>query len=165
MPDFLDPGYAEFWVGAGLLIFLAIVAWKGRGAITGVLDAKAAQISRDLDEAARLRAQAEAMLATLRDERAEAERRGALMLEEARAEAARLRTEAQAKLEARIARRADQAERRIARAEAEAAREVKAAAADLAARTAERVLARRVAEGAPDPLIDRAVDEVAVRLH
>ena len=57
------------------------------------------------------------------------------------------------------------AERRIQLAEQQAAQEVKAAAADLAARMAETVLARRVAEGGPDPLIDRGIDQVAARLQ
>ena len=165
MPAFLDPKEAEFWVGVGLLIFLAIALWKGRGAITGALDAKANKIRADLEEAARLRAEAEVMLTSLRAEREEAERRSAQMLADAQAEAKRMETEAREKLEEQIARRAKQAERRIALAEVQAAQEVKAAAADLAARTAGAVLARRVAEGQPDPLIDRGIEQVSIRLQ
>jgi F-type H+-transporting ATPase subunit b len=76
-----------------------------------------------------------------------------------------MEADARAKLEEQIARRAQQAERRIALAEAQAAQEVKAAAAELAARTAEAVLARRVAESQADPLIDRGIGQVAARLQ
>ena len=165
MPAFLNPEEAEFWVGVGLVIFLLIVLWKDRGAVTGMLDAKAVQVRANLDEAARLRAEAEALLATIRAERAEAERRSAQMLAEAQAEARRLEAEAREKLEEQLARRAQQAARRLALAETQAAQEVKAAAAAVAARTAELVLARRVAEGQADPLIDRGIGQISARLQ
>ena len=115
--------------------------------------------------AERLRNEAQALLASIQSERQEAERRSAQMVADARTEAQRLEIEARAKLEEQIARRAQQAERRIALAETQAAQAVKAAAADLAARTAEVVLARRVAEGAPDPLIDRGIAQIAGKLQ
>ena len=127
MPTFLDPREAEFWVGAGLLIFLGIVLLMGAPRMIGqALDAKSAKIRADLEEAARLRAEAETLLAQLRAERADAERRSADMLAAAQA--------------------------------------VKAAAVDLAARAAEAVLAARLAQGQPDPLVDRAVDQLAAKL-
>ena len=165
MPKFLDPANAEFWVAAGLVIFLAIVLWKGRRAMLGLLDAKANQIQGDLDEAARLRSEAETLLTQLRAERAAAERQSAEMLANAEAEARRMETDARAKLEEQIARRAALADRRIALAEQQAAQDVKAAAADLAARTAESVLAARVAAGQPDPVVDRAIEQLAVKMR
>lgn len=165
MPAFLNPVEAEFWVGVGLVVFLAIVLWKGRRALLGALDAKAVKIQADLDEAARLRTEAEALLAQLRAERAEAERRSAQMLADAQAEAERLEAESRTRLEEQIARRAAAADRRISLAEAQAAQAVKAAAAELAASLAETVLARRVAEGAPDPLIDRGIAQIGAKLQ
>ena len=165
MPAFLDPKEAEFWVGAGLLIFLAIVVLMGAPrAIAKALDEKSAKIRADLDEAARLRAEAEALLAQLRGERAEAERRSADMLAEAEAQAKRMEEEARVKLEEQIARRAELADRRIALAESQAAADVKAAAVDLAARAAEAVLAGRLAQGQADPLVDRSIDQLAAKL-
>lgn len=165
MPAFLNPAEAEFWVGAGLLIFLAIAVWKGRGAILSTVDANAVKVRSDLDEAARLRAEAEALLATLQAERAQAERQAAEMLANARAEAERTGAEARARSEEQIARRQQLAERKIANAEAQAAAEVKAAAAELAARAAEQILAARLAQGRPDPLLDRGIDQLATRLQ
>ena len=165
MPTLLNPAEAEFWVGVGLLIFLAIAAWKGRRAILGVLDAKSVQVRRDLDEAARLRGEAERLLAELRAERAEAERRSTQIIADAEAEAARMETEARVRLEEQIARRAQAADRRIALAETQAAQAVKSAAADFAATLAEAVLAQRVASGAPDPSIDRGIAQIGTKLQ
>lgn len=165
MPAFLDPAEAEFWVLAGLVIFLAIVFFKARGAVTGALDAKGRQVQADLDEAARLRAEAERLLTQLKAERADAEQRSADMLAAARAEAQRLEAEAKVRLEESIARRQQLAERKIANAEAQAVAEVKSAAADMASRAAERVLASRLAAGGDDPLLDRGIEQLATKLN
>jgi F-type H+-transporting ATPase subunit b len=164
MSKYLDPANAEFWVLAGLVIFLAIVVFTGRKAIMSMLDAKANQVRTDLEEAARLRSEAETLLAQLRAERAEAERQSAQMISDAEAQARQMEIDARARLEEQIARRAALADRRIAIAEQQAAQDVKAAAADLAARAAESVLAARVAAGQPDPVLDRAIDQLAVKM-
>jgi len=161
MPAFLNPQEAEFWVGVGVIIFLAIAWWKGRGAIFGALDAKAIKIRADLDEAARLRAEAETLLAQLKTERADAERRSAEMIAAAQTEARRMQEEARVKLDEQITRRQALAERKIAQAEVQATADVKAAAADLAIRAAEQVLARRLSDSKADPMLEGAVDRLA----
>lgn len=166
MPEMLNPAEAEFWVGVGLVIFLAILIFVAKvpKALTDSLDAKAAKIQGDLDEAARIRTEAEAMLADIRRQREDAERQAAQMLAAAEADAARMASEAKAKLEDQVKRRAALAERKIATAEAQAAAEVKAAAAELAAQAAERVLAARIAGAKSDPLVDAAIGQLATRL-
>ncbi|MDO9222787.1 MAG: F0F1 ATP synthase subunit B [Caulobacter sp.] len=171
MPAFFEAEFwslsnPELWVGVGLLLFFAIIIYAGvPKLIAGVLDGKTAKIQGDLDEAARLRAEAEALLASLKAERAEAERHAADMLKAAEADAARLAVEAKAKLEEQIARRAALAERKIASAEAEAAADVKAVAADLAAQAAEQILAARLASAKSDPSVDAAIAGMAARLQ
>ena len=158
---------AETWVGVGLLIFLGIVIFvaKAPKAINGALDAKTAKIQADLDEAARIREEAQRLLAQLKAERAEAEAQAKDMLAAAQDEARRYEAEAKAKLEETLARRQALAERRIAQAEAQATAEVKAAAADLAAKSAEQILTARVAGQAKDPLLDAAIGQIGDRLN
>ena len=162
---FWDLSNPEFWVGVGLLLFFGIVWWKARATIAGMLDAKSVAIQTDLDEAARLRAEAEAMLADIRAQRETAERQAAEMLKAAEEDAVRLAAEAEIKLEEQIARRAALAERKIASAEAEAAAGVKAVAADLAAQAAEQILAARLASAKSDPSVDAAIAGMAARLQ
>lgn len=166
MPAFLNPAEAEFWVGVGLLIFLAIVIFvaKAPKAVAAMLDAKSAAIQADLDEAKRLREEAQRLLEELRLERAEAERQAADILAAAQAEAKRNQEEARVKLEESVARRRELAERKIATAEAQAIVEVKSTAAELAARAAEGVLASRLVGLQTDPSVDRAIGELAVKL-
>ena len=167
MPAFLNAAEAEFWVGVGLLIFLGIVVFvaKAPSKIGQALDAQAAAIQANLDEAARIRAEAERLLETLKAERAEAERHAKEMLAAAQAEAKRLEADARAKLEESLARRQQVAERKIATAEAQAATEVKAAAAELAAQAAEQMLAKRLAGAKSDPLVDAAIGQLAAKLQ
>ena len=167
MPEFLNPAEAEFWVGVGLLIFLGVVVFvaKAPSKIGSALDAQAAAIQANLDEAARIREEAQRLLETLKAERAEAERHAKEMLAAAQAEAQRLEADARVKLEESLARRQLVAERKIATAEAQAAAEVKAAAADLAAQAAEQMLAQRLSAMNADPLVDVAIGQLATKLQ
>lgn len=172
MNMFFDPHFwdvktsAELWVLVGLLIFIGIAILAGvPKMVAKALDDKAGKIQSELDEAARLRAEAEAMLAQIRQEKAEAEAQAADMLAAAEADARRIEAEAKVKLEEVLARRQALAERRIAQAEAEATTEVKAAAAELAAKAAQDILAARLVGAKSDPLIDAAIAQIGVKLN
>ena len=165
-PHLYDLSNAELWVAAGLLLFFVILAVVGvPKLVAGALDAKAAKIQSELDEAARLRAEAEALLAQIRQEKAEAEIQAAEMLAAAEADARRMEVEARARLEESLTRREAMAERKIAQAEAQATAEVKAAAVELAAAAAERILADRLAASSTDPLADQAIAQIGPRLN
>lgn len=165
-PHLYDLANPELWVAAGLFLFLGLCVFVGVPKLVAAqLDAKGAKIQSELDEAARLRAEAEALLAQIRTEKAEAEAQAADMLAAAEADARLMEVEAKAKLEETLARRQALAERRIAQAEAQATAEVKTAAADLAARAAEQILAARLAGQKADPLLDAAIAQIGTRLN
>ena len=165
-PHLYDLANPELWVAVGLILFFVAAWWMGaHKTVAAALDAKSAKIQSDLDEAARLRAEAQAMLEKLRGERVEAEAQAKAMLKAAEEEARRLQVEAEARLAESLARREALAERRIAQAEAQATAEVKAAAAEQATAAAERVLAGRLASGTPDPLLDQAISQIGPRLN
>ena len=89
---------AEIWVGIGLIIFFGILIAAGVPKMAGkALDAKAVKIQADLDEAARLRAEAEALLAQIRKEKAEAEAQAAEMMAQAEADAVEAEEKAEEK--------------------------------------------------------------------
>jgi F-type H+-transporting ATPase subunit b len=157
---------AHVWEAIGLALFvIALVYLKVPGMALAALDARGAKIQAQLDEATKLREEAERLLAEIKTQREATEHQAASMLAMAREEAVRLAEEAKLKLEEQIKRRGAMAERRIALAEAQAAAEVKAAAADLAAQAAEAVLAARLAAAKTDPLIDPAIAAAATKLQ
>jgi F-type H+-transporting ATPase subunit b len=156
----------HFWIGVAFVVLMGILvmagvhrlAWKALG------DA-GAKVQGQLDEADALRKEAQDLLAQVKAQKDQADRQAAEMLANAQEEARRLQADAQAKLAEQIERRGVMAERRIAQAEAQAAADVKAAAADLAANMAELVLVRRLAETKSDPLVDRAIGQLAGKLQ
>jgi F-type H+-transporting ATPase subunit b len=157
---------AHFWVGAAFIVFLAVLVMAGVHKLAWkVLGDAGAKVQAQLDEAHKLRAEAEALLAQIKTQRDESEKLAAEMLANAKEEALRLQAEAQVKLAEQIERRGQLAERRIATAEAQAAAQVKAAAVDLAAQLAETVLAQRLAGAKSDPLIDQATAQLATKLQ
>jgi F-type H+-transporting ATPase subunit b len=163
---FTNPRDAHFWIFIALVV-LIVVLWRAKvpGVAIKALDDVGAKIQAQLDEAHRLRDEAQALLAQITARREESERTAAAMLEAAAEDAERLRAEAAEKLEEDIRRREAVAERKIAIAEAQATAEVKAAAADLAAETAEAVLSARVATAKSDPSIDAGLKDLAARFR
>ena len=157
---------AELWVAVGVVLFFVLITFlKVPTAAAKALDDRGAKIQAALDEAERLRAEARTLLDSLKLRREQAEVEAARMLADAEIEARRLEADAKAKLEEHIVRRTALADRRIAQAETQAAAEVKAAAADLAAHLAEGVLRQRLEGLSSDPLVDKAVSQLAQRLQ
>ena len=157
---------AEFWVGVAFVVFVGLMIYaKVPSAIAGILDARGQKIQAQLDEAGRLRQEAQTLLADIKTRREAAEKAAAAMLAQAKDDAARMLADAKVQLAEDIQRRRDLAVRKIATAEAQAAADVKAAAADLAAQTAEAVLATRIAGAKIDPLIDAALGGLGGRFQ
>jgi F-type H+-transporting ATPase subunit b len=157
---------AHFWVGIAFVVFLAVLVMAGVHKLAWkVLGDAGDKVRAQLDEANRLREEAQALLVAIKADREASEKHAAEMLAFAREEAARLQAEAQVKLAEQIERRGQLAERRIATAEAQAAADVKAAAAELAAQMAEKVLVGRLAGAKSDPLIDAAIGQMAGKLQ
>ena len=166
MADLINPGTAHFWEALGLLLLIIGLVWlKVPGMALKALDDRAHRIQAQLDEATKLRQEAERLLADIKVQRESAEKHAAEIVQLAQEEAARLAEDSKVKLEEQIRRRGEMAERRIALAESQAAAEVKAAAADMAAQAAEAVLAARLAAAKSDPLVDAAVAQVATKLQ
>jgi F-type H+-transporting ATPase subunit b len=157
---------AHTWEIAGLLIFLGVLIYlKVPGMALAALDDRGVKIQAQLDEATKLREEAERLLADIRAQREAAEHHAVEIVALAQEEAARLAEDSKIKLEETIKRRGEMAERRIALAETQAAAEVKAAAADLAAQAAEALLAARLAAAKSDPLVDAAVALIPTKLQ
>jgi len=147
----------RFWVAAAFTIFFLIFGKKAVQAVTGMLDKRARDIQAELDEASRLRREAEAMLKDATAQRETALREAQDMIERAKTEAALVAEQAHADAAAAATRRERMAHDRIGAAEKAALTDVRLAAADLAARAAEQVIARDFGADADAGLIDRAI--------
>lgn len=156
---------ATFWAFIALLLFFAIVIYfKAPSLVTRTLDARIAKIEADLDEARRLREEAQSLLAEYERKRKAAESEAEDIVAAAKDEAERLTTEAEAALEDMVARRTKAVEDKIAQAEAQAISEVRARSADVAIEAARLLLADQVKENG-SALVDQSIKDVASRLN
>jgi F-type H+-transporting ATPase subunit b len=147
----------EFWVAVSFVIFLGVFLRYAWPAIAKTLDARATRIKDQLEQAARLKAEAEQLLAGYERQKQDARKEAESILANAKQEAAQIRARAAEELEASLARRAQQAEEKIARAQTEATGHVRAQIIDMAAQAAREVIATRLAEQKDDPAIGRAI--------
>jgi F-type H+-transporting ATPase subunit b len=157
---------AEFWVAVAFVIFIALLVKFGAfKMLLGELDKRGERIASELDEAKRLRTDAEALLASYEKRRHEAEAEAAAIIAQAKVEAERLAKEAEAKLADFVARRQKSAEEKIAQAETEAAREVRNAAAEAAIGVSEAILRLRSSGAAGSALLAKSLDEIKAKLN
>lgn len=155
----------ELWVAVAFVLFLVLAGKPIYRAIAAQLDARAARIKAELDEAARLRDEAQQLLTEYQRKQRDAVKEAEEILAHAKDEAARLQAEATANIEATLARREKMALDKIAQAEAQAVKEVRNEAVDIAVAAAERVLAKAVDEQRQAALIDQAIGELPNKLH
>lgn len=155
---------AHFWEAVAFLLAVALVWKKATSGINGALDQRAAKIRDELDEARKLREEAQATLANYQRKQRDALKEAEAIVTQAKAEAERLGAQAAHDLEAAIQRRQRLAEEKIVQAEQKALAEVRAAAVDVAVGAARRVLAEDMgARGGK--LIDQAIDNLPQRLN
>lgn len=150
-------GNPRTWIGIAFVIFYLLVGKKLWAVITGLLDKRAAAVRTALDEAARLRSEAETMLRDATAQREQAVKDAKAMLEHARTEATQLGETARADAATATKRRERMAMDRIGAAEKAAVDDVRHAAAEIATAAAQRVLAEGFGAEQDAPLIDRAI--------
>ena len=160
---FEDP---EFWVLLAFAIFLGVLVKFGVPKLAlSALDERSDRIRQALDEAQRLRSEAQAVLVQYQKKREEAEKEAQAIIVSARVEAERLAGEAKGKVEEFIARRTKMAESKIAQAEAQALADVRAAAADAAVSAAEKILVQTTHGAAAESLIAKGISDVKAKLN
>ncbi|MCW5724642.1 MAG: F0F1 ATP synthase subunit B [Maricaulaceae bacterium] len=160
---FLDP---TFWVAVGFLAFIGILVWQKVPAIIArALDERAEKIRAELDQATKLREDAQALFADYQRKQRDAMKEAEEIVAQARTEAERIKRQAEQELKALIQRRQAQAESKIAQAEQAAIKEVRDAAAELAAGAARRIVEAELKGAKADSLVDRAIAEMREKLH
>jgi len=157
---------ATFWSLVSLIIFLALIAYlKVPGMMARSLDDRADKIRNELDEARRLREEAQQLLAEYQRKRKDAEKEASELIAAAEHEASGLVAEAKQKTEDYVKRRAAMAEQKIALAEAEAINEVRQSAIDIAVSAAEKLITEKADEKLTGEMFERSVAELKERLN
>lgn len=157
--------WATIWATIGLFIFLGVMVYIGLPkTIAKMLDDRIEKIANDLDEAKRLREEAQALLAEYERKRKTAETEAEDIITAAREEATRIAEEANTALEDLITRRTRAVEEKIAQAEAQALAEVRATSADVAVEAARALLTEQM-KTKGGALVTDAIKDVAAKLN
>jgi F-type H+-transporting ATPase subunit b len=163
MPEFMRD--AEFWVLIAFVIAIAYLVLKTKGLVTSALDARAVKIKTELDEAQRLREEAQSKLAEYQRKQRDALKEAEAIVAQAKIEAERVAAQGARDLEAAVERRRRMATEKVALAEAKALAEVRNTAVDLAIAAVGRVLAQDLDAPRRSALIDEAIAGLPPTLH
>jgi F-type H+-transporting ATPase subunit b len=135
-----------FWVAIAFFVFVGLIVWKARTAILNGIDARAERIKAELDEAQRLREEAQKTLAEYKRKQRDAAK------------------EAE-DLKATLARREKAALEKIAQAEAQAVQDVRAQAVDIAMAATAKLLSESVDPQRDQAMVDQAIKDLGQKLH
>jgi F-type H+-transporting ATPase subunit b len=162
--DFLST--PEFWVAVSFFGFVALIVYfKIPGKAGELLDKRAEQIRDELDEARRLREEAQAMLAEFERKQRDAEKEAASIITLAGQEAEALAKETREKLNDSLERRTKMAEDKIARAEEQALSEVRSVAVNVAIAAAEQIIESKMTPAASKKLVDESIKGLKTKLN
>lgn len=156
----------NFVVLVAFLLFIAVLVYlKVPGLLMGLLDKRAETIRAELDEAKKLREEAQSVLASYERKQKEVAEQADRIVENAKKEAQAAADQAKEDLKLSIARRMQAAEDQIASAEASAVKEVRDRAVSVAIAAASDVVAAKTAAADQGKLIDASIAEVEAKLH
>ena len=159
---FADP---EFWVLVAFVVVVAGLAYKGFPLVADMLDERARTIRAELDEAARLRDEAQQALAEYQRKQRDAMKEAEEILVQARASAQQAAARAERDTEAAMERRRRMTADKIALEEANAITEVRNTAVDVAVAAVRRTLAQRLDPARKSELADEAIDRLTQVLN
>jgi F-type H+-transporting ATPase subunit b len=160
---FMDP---EAWVAIAFVIFIGVLVYfKIPGKLVTALDQRSAAISNELEEARRLRAEAESLLADYKQRAENAQTEAEDIIAQAEREAAAYAKESRAAFDEMIARRLNLAEQKIKLEEEKARKHIRAQAAELAIAAAEQLIEQKVSGKVAENTITASLDRIKKRLH
>ena len=155
----------EFWVVIGFLIFLVAVGPKVWKMIVTGLDQRSMRIKGQLDEAQKLRDEAQALLNEYQRRQKEAAKEAEGMIAAAKELGEHQTRDAMAALDASMARREKLALEKIAQAEAAATAEVRREAVEVATAATRKLLALALTDERATALVDQSIKELDRKLH
>lgn len=152
---FQDP---TFWVAIAFFITVFMLIKLAGKAISGALQARADKIAARLEEAEKLRIEAEVLLAEYTARYEELEQTAKDALEQADEKARKMKENLQQEFEEKLKKKQDAAEARLSRAADEASEEVRELAIKIASEAVERILAEKLSGDAGQKMIDDAIE-------
>ena len=152
---FSDP---TFWVAVAFFGFIALVFYyKAPALVAKALDERAMRIKTELEEARKLRDDAQAILADYLKRQRNADQEAKEIIDLAEREARAFATEARATLKETLERRTRQAEEKIKRAEEQAVSEVRRLAAGIAITASRQLIIDHMPQAQAEKLVNNQI--------
>lgn len=156
---------SHFWYAVAFVVFIALVLkLAGKGILSG-LDDRGRRIAAELEQAQKLREDAQAALAQFQRKQRDALKEAEAIVAQAREEADRIRVQAAKDLEHALKRREQQAIDKVAQAEAAALQQVRDLAVDIAVQATEKLLVENIDDTRNNVLIAGALKDLSAKLH
>jgi F-type H+-transporting ATPase subunit b len=160
---FKDP---ETWVAISFILFLCLLLYyRVPSKLASSLDSRSSAIARELEEARRLRHEAEAILADYRKRLDGVQTEADDIISQAEREAEAYAKEARAAFDELIARRLSLAEQKIKLEEEKARKQIRSQAAELAVAAAEDLLEQKITGKQAENMITVSLERIKKRLH
>lgn len=154
-----------FWVLVSFVIFIALV-WKPLGRIIiHALDSRSEKIKAELEEAVRLREEAQTILANYQKKEQESLAEAERIVEQTKADAAAMARKAEMELKDTLEKRKALAISKISHAETKAIQAVQEHVVDIAVSAAKTVVQEHIASGKGDELVKLATADIERKLH
>jgi F-type H+-transporting ATPase subunit b len=155
----------QFLVLVAFVITIALIGKTVYQKVSVALDERSEEIRRNIEEAIRLREEAQDLLASYERKQRDAANEAKEMIERAKKESEYLAEKATTDLNSLIDRRKRQAKDRIAQAEVTAREEILTAAIEVALEASRRILTDKISGKKGDALIDDAIKDLPSLLH
>lgn len=156
----------DFVVFLGLVVFIGILFYfKVPSLLAGMLDGRAEGIKSEIDEARKLREDAQTLLASYERKQKEVKEQADRIVAAAKEEAAAASTQAQADLAKSVERRLAAAHEQIGSAEAAAIKEVRDQAVQIAVAASRDIIGAQMTAKEGNSLIDDGIAQVDSKLH
>ena len=161
-PFYMQP---EFWVSAAFILVIAGIFRPVSRGIAAGLDMRAEKIRLKIEEAEKLKEEAQKLLDSYRRKQQEAMREAEDIIAHAKAESQRLAEQAAKDLAEALKRREQQALDRIQQAESQALTEVRTATINVAFAAAQQLIAQGLSGDQAKLITDQAIKDLQSKMH
>jgi len=155
----------SFWVAVVFLLVVSLLYKRVMAIITTSLDDHADMIRSQIEDARKLREDAQALLANYQRKQLTAMEEAEQIISAAKAEALRLQQQAENNIIETAERRKEQALSRIAQSEAQALMEVRNTAIEVAIATTERLIRENLGDSQKVHLANLSINQLPERPH
>lgn len=159
---FQDP---RFWVAVSFLGFILLLYRPICRALLSGLDNRTARIRRELEEAARLRQEAEELLASYQHQQAEAKEEAKRIVQDAKQEALAMTQKAERDLDESLNRRIEMAIQKVSSYEAALLQDIRNHAIDLSAETVRRMVSQHLNPDMAQKMALQSIQNVDKKLN